>query len=63
MFLMFKITSCRFPRIFNEKTTFEEFKDICEQISEEEDYQHNDEKETLNYWQISNEEYVVQLVY
>ena len=49
MFLMFKITSCRFPRIFNEKTTFEEFKDICEQISEEEDYQHNDEKETLNY--------------
>ena len=63
MFLMFKTTSCWFPRTFNEKTTFEEFKDICEQISEEGEYQYNDEKETLNYWHISNEEYVVQLIY
>ena len=32
MSLMFKTIFCRFPGIFNEKTTFEEFEDNCKKF-------------------------------
>ena len=32
---MLKTIFCRFPGGFNEKTTFEAFEEICEQIHEE----------------------------
>ena len=45
---MFKIICSRFAGIFNEKTTFEEFEEICEQIDNEEENQYNDKKETMD---------------
>ena len=44
---MFKIICSRFAGIFNEKTTFEEFEEICEQIPKEYENQYNEEKETI----------------
>ena len=38
----------RFPGMFNEKTTFEEFEKICEQIYKEKENQYNDEKEIID---------------
>ena len=41
---MFINILCRFPGIFIEKTTFEEFEEICEQIHKEYEIQYNNEK-------------------
>ena len=48
---MFKTVFCRFPGIVSEKTTFEEFEEIYEQI-------HKEWVLSLIYGQISNEKYV-----
>ena len=45
---MFINILCRFPGIFIEKTTFEEFEEICEQIHKEYENQYNDEKQTID---------------
>jgi len=39
---------CRFSVIFNEKTTFEEFVEICEQIHRELEFQYNDENKIVD---------------
>ena len=58
---MFKPIFCRFPRIFNEMTTFKEFEEICEQIHKEWENQYSDKKEIIDsnidlltnfYWEI-----------
>ena len=41
---MFKLIFCRFPGIISEKTTVEEFEEICEQIHKKKENQYNDEK-------------------
>ena len=40
---------CRFSGIFIEKTTFEEFVEICEEIRKEEEIQYNNEKEIIDF--------------
>ena len=58
---MFKTIFCRFPEIFNEKTTFEEFEEICEQIKYKKINIKMKKKRmilTLIYRKISNKKYV-----
>ena len=38
----------RFPGIFIEKTTFEEFVEICEEIRKEEEIQYTNKKEIID---------------
>ena len=44
---MFLNILCQFPGIVIEKTTFEEFEEICEQIHKKYEIQFNDEKEII----------------
>ena len=41
--------SLRFSGTFIEKTTFEEFVEICEQIQRKKEIQYNDENEIIDY--------------
>ena len=41
--------SQRFSGTFIEKTTFEEFPEICEQIQRKKEIQYNDENEIIDY--------------